>query len=107
MMDAIYIPSVKRIINLDHVTDVKYSPARDYTYEDEDDDMRVKPAHDDAWMDLVMTSVEDKIISGYDGEFQGVASVSREIRIYGKDAELLWDHLKNNIDVWVSNDLEG
>ena len=99
-MTTVLIASANRIVNLDHVTDAKFSPARDYTYEDDEcqdehGNAITVPAHDDAWLNLTMTSVEEKIISGYDGEFHGVVSVSREIRVYGAEAEALWDFMRN------------
>jgi hypothetical protein len=90
-MKSILIASLNRVINLDQVTDAIFTPAHDIDFSEEPGVKQI--VHADAVLDLTMTSVEDKIISGNDGDFQGVVAVSRVISVEGSEAERLWSFL--------------
>ena len=79
-----------RAVNLNQVTDVDFMPASSGFDEEEQ-----REYSHQAKVLITLTSVEvESKERNYDGEFQGVASASRQIAFYGEDAEAFWQQFQ-------------
>lgn len=86
-----------RIINLDQVVDVEFTPARNVI--DYEDDPNGKPYHVDAKLTVTLTSLKSEVHESefhndvYDGQFKGVASVSEIMTFHKEQAETIWRYI--------------
>jgi hypothetical protein len=82
-------------VNLNQVTDVQFTPATSGFDEEEQCDYT-----DQAKLLLVMTSTESELDTNYDGDVRGgICSVSRQMKFTGKDAEVVWEQLRDLVGV--------
>lgn len=76
-----------RIVNLDHVVDVIYTPDNSF----DDDGIRVSiPSK----ITLTTNAMQENMVTGYDGEFRGVGQVSETISFDGRAADKAWEWFK-------------
>ena len=95
MSEMIFIPERNLFINLDQVISVEFEPEHDYV-DDELADMpgfEPRTVHVMDKLTLVTTALELGQVDGYDGEFKGVASVSKKITITGHKAMAMFNML--------------
>lgn len=95
--NMIYIEEQRTFLNLSQVVFAKYVPEHEWVDDEtyaEGDPRRI--VLDQAQMIITTTALETEITSGFDGEFQGVASKSVLIKLRGESARRMFDWLKRN-----------